>query len=177
MIALLAMSCKERFFSYISEITSVLIVLTLITVIPALTLTGCGVKTVLSDDAVRFRNIHDYVNKLKELYEQRDERVTSMFSREYLTKDLTEGILKDFEKFNNISLKFFIEKVEVEKGNVDITVHWNGIWKDVEKTYIEGGSMVLMMQYEDAISSTGRIIGIKGDKPFGISKRLLSHEN
>lgn len=177
MIALLAMSCKKRFLRYIVECTSLLIVITLITVIPALTLTGCSGKKVLSDDAVKFKNIHEYVNKLKELYEQRDEHVTSLFSREYLTKDLTEGILKDFEKFNNISMKFYIEKVEVEKSNVDITVHWNGTWKAVEKTYIEGGSMVLMMQYEDAISSTGRITGIKGDKPFGISKRLLDHEN
>ena len=165
MIALLPMSCKNRFLKYISEFSPVVFVLIFISIASVISMTGCGGKAILSDDAVKTRNIHDYVNKLKDLYEQRDERVTSMFAPEYLSKDAKDAIQKDFARFNNINMKFFVDKIQTNKGNVDVTIHWNGTWKENEKTFLAGGSMLLQLQYEDTI----RVIGIKGDSPFGIS--------
>ncbi len=165
MLVLLPMAYKEQLLKTIPASIKVIIALIVISLIPAITLTGCGGKAILSNDAVKTRNIHDYVNKLKDLYEQRDERVTSMFAPEYLSKDAKDAIQKDFARFNNINMKFFVDKIQTNKGNVDVTIHWNGTWKENEKTFLAGGSMLLQLQYEDTI----RVIGIKGDSPFGIS--------
>ena len=131
---------------------------------------GCGGKTVLSDDAVRIRNISDFVNGLKKLYEQDDEHLLSMFSPEYSEseKELKPAILRDFERFSSISLTLFIDRMEINNDNVNVSIHWNGTWKDADRIYREGGSMVLQTSYEGSI----QINGIKGDSPFGISRML-----
>lgn len=173
MLVLLPTIRKVKYMTH--KIPAALIVLMLISIIPAITLTGCGGKTVLSEDAVKTRDIHEYVYKLKELYEGHDERLISMFSQEYFPKEFpkefNDAILRDFSKFNNISLKFFVDRIVFNKDNADVTLHWNGIWKenrpDIGKTIIEGGSMVLLIQYKDTI----KITGIKGDSPFGISAK------
>lgn len=172
MLALLPMIYTMKIIKNIFGIKAAFIVLILITSVPVISLTGCGGKAILSEQAVKTRNIHDYVYKLKELYEQKDNQITSTFSREYLTKDVTAAIRQDFEKFDNISLKFFMDKIHFNRGQVNVTVHWNGVWKDKDKTFLEGGSMLLQLQYEDTIIITG----IKGDSPFGISQRLLEKQ-
>ncbi|MBI5755895.1 MAG: hypothetical protein HZA12_03130 [Nitrospirae bacterium] len=130
---------------------------------------GCAGKEILSEDAVRIGKSVDFVNELKGLYEQRDERLISMFSKEYLEEgDIKRVIMQDTARFNDISLSLFIDRIEVEKEKVNISAHWNGTWKDVEKTYREGGSAVILVLYGDSI----HIIGVKGDSPFGISGRL-----
>ena len=129
---------------------------------------GCAGKEILSEDAVRIRKSVDFVNELKGLYEQRDERLISMFSKEYLEGDIKRVIMQDIARFNDISLSLFIDRIEVEKENVYISVHWNGTWKDVGKTYREGGSAVILTLYGEGF----KVTGIKGDSPFGISGRL-----
>ncbi|MBI5286726.1 MAG: hypothetical protein HY878_03945 [Deltaproteobacteria bacterium] len=139
------------------------------------TVAGCGGKVILSDDAVRIRKIYDFVHELKGLYEQRDEHILSMFSQEYLgdAKEIRGAILKDIDRFNSISLNIFIDRIETNQGNIDISIQWTGIWKDINKTYREGGSMVLLASYGDTI----QITGIRGDSPFGVSCLLKTHED
>ena len=134
---------------------------------------GCGGKVSLSDDSVRIRKISDFVNGVKKLCEQRDDHIFSMFSPEYLetSKELREAIQKDIEKFNNIALNILIDRIEINDGIGNISMHWNGSWKDDKKTYREGGSLVLIISYGESV----RITGIKGDSPFGISRIL--HDN
>ncbi len=138
-------------------------------------ITGCGGKILLSDDAVRIRKISDFVNELKGLYEQRDEQALSMFSPEYLAteKEMRSSILRDMERFNTISLSLFIDRIEMNSEDVNISIHWNGTWKNAKRTYREGGSMVLLTSYGDRI----RITGIKGDSPFGVSRIFDGDEN
>ena len=138
-------------------------------------ISGCGGRVILSDDAVRIRKVTDFVHEIKDLYEHRDENLLSMFSSEYLTssEDLREAILKDMEGFENTSLSLFIDRIEMSDEHVNISIHWNGAWKGPEKTFREGGSMVLLTSYGDPI----RITGVKGDSPFGISRMLNRHEN
>ncbi|MDD5433980.1 MAG: hypothetical protein PH343_00990 [Nitrospira sp.] len=163
------MSCKNRFYRYIVRFRPVFLGLIFIYLIPVISLTGCGGKTILTEDAVKIRNIHDYVNKLKDLYEQHDEQLASMFTQEHFSKVEKDAILQDFSKYNNIHLKVFIDKIQINKGNVDVTIHWNGTWKENEKAFLAGGSMVLLLQYEDTI----KVTGIKGDSPFGISRSIM----
>ena len=153
--------CKEALF------ISLFLIITLIT--------GCAGKVILSDDAVRIRKVTDFVYEIKDLYEQRNENLLAMFSSEYLASagDLKTAILKDMEGFDNISLSLFIDRIEMSDEHVNISIHWNGAWKGPEKTFREGGSMVLLTSYGDPI----RIMGFKGDSPFGISRMLNRHEN
>ncbi|MBI5192505.1 MAG: hypothetical protein HZA08_03555 [Nitrospirae bacterium] len=170
------MAHKKKSDVYLQAVPTAIIVFMLIVILPVITLTGCGGKTILSEDAVKTRNIHDYVFKLKKLYEEHDERLTSMFSREYFPKEFNDAILNDFSSFNSMSLTLFVDRIQFNKGNADVTIHWNGTWKDNKtdngKTLIEGGSMVLLIQYEDSI----KITGIKGNSPFGISKKANSKQ-
>ena len=153
--------CKEALF------ISLLFIATIIN--------GCAGKAILSDDAAAIRKTSDFVNELKDLYERRDEHVLALFSQEYLTSagEMRKAILKDLERFNSISLNLFIDRIEMSGEQVNITVHWNGAWKGTEKTFREGGSMVLLASYGDPI----RITGVKGDSPFGISSMLSRHED
>lgn len=140
-----------------------------------LIIAGCSGKVILSEDAIRIRKVNDFVNELKTLYEQRDARVLDLFSQEFLieAKEVKGAILRDFERFDTISLNLFIDRVEMSGEDVKISVQWSGRWEDTVKTYREGGSMVLLTSYGSVI----RITGIKGDSPFGISRILNHHEN
>ncbi len=130
---------------------------------------------ILSDDAVRIRKIDNFVKDMEVLYEQHDERILDLFSQEYLreTKDMGTAILQDMKRFNKISLSLFIDRIEIYKENLSISLQWDGAWEDSEKTYREGGSMVLITSYGDDI----RITGIRGDSPFGVSQMINRHED
>ena len=77
------------------------------------------------------------------------------------------------EGFENTSLSLFIDRIEMSDEHVNISIHWNGAWKGPEKTFREGGSMVLLTSYGDPI----RITGVIGNSPFGISRMLSRHED
>lgn len=149
---------------------NILLYILLISLATSGAITGCGGKVILSDDAVRIRNIDNFVRELRGLYEQRDEHVLDMFSQGYLAeeKESRSTILHDLERFNSISLSLFIDRIEINDKDASISIHWNGVWKDARKTYREGGSMVLLTSIVDTI----KIIAIKGDSPFGISRML-----
>lgn len=169
MIAFLPMLPYTRF--YIHSLLYRIILVSLIVV----TITGCGGKVILSGDAVRIRKINDFADELRGLYEQRDEHVLDLFSPEYLAeaREIRGAILQDMGRFSGISLSLFIDRIEINKNNANISIHWNGMWKDAHKTYREGGSMVLLTSDGDSI----RITGIKGDSPFGISRMFNRNEN
>lgn len=138
----------------------------LVSIFPIIIMTGCGGKVILSDDAVRIRRITEFVHELKGLYEQRDLQILSMFSPEYLETErgLRGAILNDVESFNSISLRLFIDRIEISDDKVSITIHWDGVWKDA-MPHRKGGSMVLLTSYGDSI----KITGVRGESFFGIS--------
>lgn len=149
--------------------------ISLLLITTTIIISGCAGKAIPSEDAARIRKTSDFVNELKDLYERRNERVLAMFSEEYLSSagETKKAILKDLERFNSISLNLFIDRIEMSDEHVNVTVHWNGTWKGTEKTFREGGSMVLLTSYGDPI----RIMGVKGNSPFGISRMLSRHED
>lgn len=131
-------------------------------------ISGCAGKTILTDDAVRIRNTVDIIYQLKGLYEQHDEGMLSLFSTDYLSESgLKDSIVKDMKRFNAISLNIFIDRMEVDKDIVSVSVHWNVSMGDGEKTFKDGGSSVIIIQSGDGL----KVVGIKGDSPFGISNK------
>ncbi|OGW43339.1 MAG: hypothetical protein A2132_06430 [Nitrospirae bacterium RBG_16_43_11] len=131
-------------------------------------ISGCAGKAVLSDDAVRIRNTVDIISQLKVLYEGHDEGILALFSTDYLSESgMKDSIVQDMKRFSALSLNIFIDRMEVDKDVVSVSVHWNASRGDGEKTFKDGGSSVIIIQSGDGL----KIVGIKGDSPFGISNK------
>ena len=127
-------------------------------------ISGCAGKVILSDDAIRIRNTVDIIDQLKELYEQHDEGMLSLFSSEYLSESgIKDALSRDMSRFGSISLSIFIDRIEVDKDLVNISVHWKGSWANGDKTFKDGGSAVFIIVSGDGL----KMSDIKGDSPFG----------
>jgi len=127
-------------------------------------ISGCAGKAILSDDVIRIRNTVDMIDRLKELYEQHDEGMLSLFSSEYLSESgIKDAISRDMRRFGSISLSIFIDRIEVDKDLVNVSVHWKGSWANGDKTVKDGGSAVFIIVSGDGL----KVSDIKGDSPFG----------
>ena len=127
-------------------------------------ISGCAGKAILSDDVIRIRNTVDMIDRLKELYEQHDEGMLSLFSSEYLSESgMKDAISRDMRRFGSISLSIFIDRIEVDKDLVNVSVHWKGSWEDGDKIFKDGGSAVIIIVSGDGL----KVSDIKGDSPFG----------
>jgi len=127
-------------------------------------ISGCAGKAILSDDVIRIRNTVDMIDRLKELYEQHDEGMLSLFSSEYLSESgMKDAISRDIRRFGSISLSIFIDRIEVDKDLVNVSVHWKGSWEDGDKIFKDGGSAVIIIVSGDGL----KVSDIKGDSPFG----------
>ncbi len=130
-------------------------------------ISGCAGKVILSDDAIRTRNIVDTINQIKNLYEQHDESMLSLFTADYLSASgMKDSISHDMKRFNTISLNIFIDRIEVDKDLIFVSVHWSGSWGNGDKSLREGGSAVIIIRSGDGL----KVADIRGDSPFGISK-------
>ena len=131
-------------------------------------ISGCAGKVILSDDAIKIRNTVDIINQLKDLYEKHDEGMLSLFSTDYLSESgMKDDISQDMKRFNVISLNIFIDRIEVDKDLVNVSVHWSGSWENGEKTSRDGGSSVIIIRSGDGL----KVVDIKGDSPFGKSNK------
>ena len=131
-------------------------------------ISGCAGKVILSDDAIKIRNTVDMINQLKELYQQHDEGMLSLFSSEYLSESgMKDDISQDIRRFGSISLSIFIDRIEIDKDLVNVSVHWKGSWENGDKIFKDGGSAVIIIRSGDGL----KVVDIKGDSPFGISNK------
>ena len=131
-------------------------------------ISGCAGKVILSDDAVRIRNTVDMIYQMKDLYEQHDDGLLSLFSADYLSESgMNVAVSQDMKRFNVISLNVFTERIEVDKDLINVSVHWNGSWDNGEKRSRDGGSSVIIIRSGDDL----KVVDIKGDSPFGKSNK------
>ncbi len=131
-------------------------------------ISGCAGNVILADDAMRIRNTVDMISQLKGLYEAHDEGILTLFTSEYLVETgMKDAISLDMERFSAISLNIFIDRMEVDKDLVNVSVQWDGSWGSDEKILREGGSAVIIIRSDGGL----KVVDIKGDSPFGKSKR------
>ncbi|MCC6544780.1 MAG: hypothetical protein IT392_09810 [Nitrospirae bacterium] len=131
-------------------------------------ISGCAGKVILSDETIRIRNTVDLIHNLKDLYEQHDESIQSLYSSDFLLESgVKDVIFQDMKRFSTISLNIFIDRIEIDKERANVSVHWSASRGDGEKTFKDGGSSVIIIQSGDGL----KIVGIKGDSPFGISNK------
>ncbi len=145
-----------------------LVVLTLVTV-------GCPSKTIqYPEEHARLLNLDQALESLRRAYEGKDR---SGFHSQLVSSDHMEELQRqvemDFETFHAISLEFKIERVMLEKDDIDVFVNWQGTWKnDADDAGMrERGHARLQWAGTPSIL----LRAVEGDLPFGMkTKQQLS---
>ena len=137
---------------------------------------ACSSKTLqYPEDHERFRRIDQAVESLRDAYQKKDR---SAFEAMMLPLDQLEQVQRDaeadFDAFHAITLEFKTERIMIEGDDIDVYVHWQGIWK---KDPNDGGVRQrghARLQWVGTHSILLR--GVQGDLPFGMKTRQTFSE-
>ena len=132
---------------------------------------GCGGKTIQHpEDHERYLRIDRAVESLRQAYVKKDSsNLASLMmpiDQLELLKEEAEG---DFEAFTTIALDFAIERIMIEGDNVDVFVHWQGLWKknpDDPGLRQRGHAKLQWVGTQSIL-----LRGVQGDAPFGMKAR------
>ena len=136
-----------------------------------LTAVACSPKTLqYPEDHERFTRIDRAVESLREAYQNRDR---SAFQDVMLPAESLEQIqaeaAQDFELFQSILLDFKTERIMIDGENIDVYVHWQGVWK---KNPDDAG---IRQRGHARLQWVGKqsilLRGVQGDLPFGMKVR------
>ncbi|MFO0706835.1 MAG: hypothetical protein U0412_08275 [Nitrospira sp.] len=132
---------------------------------------ACSSKTIqYPEDHQRFTRIDRAVESLREAYQKRDRAAFQdlMLPAESL-EQLQQEVEQDFEMFQVIQLEFKTERIIIDQDNVDVYVHWQGVWK---KTADETGMRQRGHARLQWIGTQSILLrGVQGDLPFGMKAR------
>ncbi len=144
-------------------------------VLLAVAVGACSSKTVqYPEDHERFRRIDQAVESLRDAYQQKNR---SGFQSVMLPLDQLEQLQRqaeaDFDTFHAISLEFKTERIMIEGDDIDVYVHWQGVWKkDADDAGVRQRGHA-RLQWVGTHSILLR--GVQGDLPFGMkTKQTLS---
>jgi hypothetical protein len=144
-------------------------------IVLAVVVVGCPSKAIrYPAEHERLLRIDQAVESLRSAYQRKDR---SGFHAQLLPLDqldeLRRQIDMDFEAFSAISLEFKIERVAIEKDDIDVFIHWQGTWKrDGTDAGIRQRGLA-RLQWVGTHSILLR--GAQGDLPFGMkAKQTLS---
>lgn len=138
---------------------------------------GCSGKTIqYPDDHERYRRIDQAVESLRQAYEQKDasKMAVLMVPTDQIDR-LQRDMDSDFESFSSIALAFSIERIMIDGDDVDVFVHWQGLWK---KNADDPGLRQrghTRLQWVGTLSILLR--GVQGDSPFGMKVRQTITDN
>lgn len=145
-----------------------LVVLTLVS-------TGCSSKTIqYPEEHDRLLRLDQALESLRSAYQRQDR---SAFRSLLLPLDQMEELQRqaemDFETFHAITLEFKIERVMLEKEDIDVFVNWQGTWKkDADDAGMRQRGHA-RLQWAGTPSILLR--AVEGDLPFGMkTKQQLS---
>lgn len=141
----------------------------------AIAVGACSSKTVqYPEDHERFRRIDQAVESLRDAYQQKNR---SGFQAVMLPLDQLEQLQRqaedDFDTFYAISLEFKTERILIQGDDIDVYVHWQGVWrKDADDAGVrQRGHARLQLVGTHSIL----LRGVQGDLPFGMkTKQTLS---
>ncbi|MDK2741544.1 MAG: hypothetical protein H8K03_13510 [Nitrospira sp.] len=143
----------------------------------AMAVGGCPSKTIqYPAEHERLLRIDQAVDSLRSAYQRKDR---PGFQAVMLPSDQMEDLQRqaemDFEAFHSIALEFMIERVVIEKDDIDVFVHWQGTWmKDANDTGVRQRGHA-RLQWVGTQSILLR--RVEGDLPFGMkTKQMLSSE-
>lgn len=141
----------------------------------AIAVSACSSKEVqYPEDHERIRRIDRAVESLRDAYQQKNR---SSFQSMMLPLDQLEQLQRqaeaDFDTFHAISLEFKVERIMIEGDDIDVYVHWQGVWKkDADDAGMRQRGHA-RLQWIGTHSILLR--GVQGDLPFGMqAKQSLS---
>lgn len=141
----------------------------------AVVVIGCSSKTIrYPAEHERLLRIDQALESLRSAYEQKDR---SGFHAMLLPVDQLDELRRqvdmDFETFSSISLEFKIERVVIEKEDINVFIHWQGTWKrDADDMGVRQRGHA-RLQWVGTHSILLR--SAQGDLPFGMkTKQMLS---
>jgi len=132
---------------------------------------GCGGKKIqYPDDHERYLRIDRAVESLRQAYMKKDssDLASLMIPSDQLDR-LREEAQGDFETFSAITLDFAVERIMVEGDNIDVFVHWQGLWKKGAEDPGLRQRGHTRLQWVGTQSILLR--GVQGDAPFGMKAR------
>lgn len=132
---------------------------------------GCGGKTIqYPEDHERYLRIDKAVESLRQAYVGKDApALTALMVPVDATDRLQREAESDFETFHEIVMDFRIERIMVDNDDVDVYVHWSGLWKkDSEDPGMRhrGHSRLQWVGTKSIL-----LVGMQGDVPFGAKGR------
>jgi hypothetical protein len=129
-----------------------------------------GKKVQYPEDHERYLRIDRAVESLRQAYVRKDssDLASLMMPIDQLDR-LREEAQSDFETFSAITVDFAIERIMIDGDNVDVFVHWQGLWKkDADDPGLrQRGHTKLQWVGTQSIL----LRGVQGDVPFGMKSR------
>jgi hypothetical protein len=135
---------------------------------------GCSGKTIqYPEDHERYLRIDRAVESLRQAYVTKNssDLAALMMPLDQLER-LQEEARGDFETFRTMTLDFSLERIMIEGDDVDVFVHWQGLWKkDADDPGLrQRGHTRLQWVGTQAIL----LRGVQGDSPFGMKARQIT---
>ena len=132
---------------------------------------GCSGKAIqYPEDHERYLRIDQAVESLRQAYVKKDlsDLASLMVPNDQLER-LREEAQDDFEIFSTITLDFVVERIMIEGDDIDVFVHWQGLWKkDADDPGLRQRGHT-RLQWVGTQSILLR--GVQGDAPFGMKVR------
>lgn len=144
-------------------------------IVLAVAIVGCPSKTIrYPAEHERLLRIDQAVESLRSAYQRKDQ---SGFHALLLPVDQLDELRQqadmDFAAFSTISLEFKIERVAIEKDDINVFIHWQGTWK--RDATDMGGRQRGLARLQWVGTHSILLRGAQGDLPFGMkTKQLLS---
>jgi hypothetical protein len=138
---------------------------------------GCGGKTIqYPEDHERYLRIDKAVESLRQAYVSKDTSgLTAVMMPLEATDRLQQEAESDFETFHDIVMDFRVERIMIDNDDIDVYVHWSGLWKkDPEDPGMRhrGHSRLQWVGTKSIL-----LTGMQGDVPFGaIGRQALTSQ-
>jgi hypothetical protein len=132
---------------------------------------GCGGKKIqYPEDHERYLRIDRAVESLRQAYVRKDlsDLASLMMPSEQLDR-LREEAQGDFQTFSAITLDFTVERIMIEGDDVDVFVHWQGLWR--KNTDDPGLRQRGHTRLQWVGTQSILLRGVQGDAPFGMKAR------
>ncbi|SLM46671.1 conserved exported protein of unknown function [Nitrospira japonica] len=132
---------------------------------------GCGGKTAqYPEDHERYLRIDKAIESLRSAYVKKDASgMASLMVPTDQLELLQRDAENDFEAFHHIALEFRVERIMIEGDDIDVHVHWQGVWKKDAEDPGQRQRGHTRLQWVGTKSVLLR--GVQGDSPFGMSQR------
>jgi hypothetical protein len=145
-------------------------------IVLAVVVVGCPSKTIrYPAEHERLLRIDHALESLRNAYQQKDRAgFRAMLLPLDQLDDLQQQAEMDFQAFSAISLEFTIERVVIEKDDIDVFIHWQGTWKrDADDMGVRQRGHA-RLQWIGTHSILLR--SAQGDLPFGMKTKQLLFE-